>query len=87
MSDPINIYEMYGRQEERHVQELEEQEAKLAAVGSLLLGTIKRLKDGSLTVEDIELTETGIKIPPGETPEPAEASANGKEPKRVKART
>ena len=72
---------MYGRQEERHVQELEELDAKLSAATSLFLGTITRLKDGSLKVDDIELTDTTIKIPP------AEQSPNGKEPKRVKART
>ena len=81
MSQPINIFEMYGRQEERHVQELEELEAKLAAVTTLLTTTFTRLKDGTLKAEDIEISDTEIKIPP------PEQSPNGKEPKRVKART
>ena len=77
----MNIYEMYGRQEERHVQELEELEAKLAAVTTLLRTTFTRLKDGTLKAEDIELTDTTIKIPP------PEQSPNGRGSKKAKVPT
>lgn len=77
MSEPINIYEMYGRQEERHVQEFEELEAALEAAATLL----RSLKDGSLKVEDIEF-ETNIEMPSASMlVESAEASTNGKAPK------
>ena len=82
----MEIYAMYGRQEERHVQELEELEAKLSATTSLFLGTITRLKDGSLKIEDVELADGKLQIPGPTTPvAPEAATGNGTQKAEAKA--
>lgn len=85
------IYELYGRQEERHVQEMEEAQAKYSALSTVLVSTIKRLKDGSLTVDELTITDEGFTIPAPKAEtvpvEPAESATNGRGPRRAKART
>ena len=73
----MNIYELYGRQEERHAQEM-------AALSDSFFLTIQRLKDGSLKIEDIELANGKLRIP-GPPVEPEAPSDNGTEKAEAKA--
>ena len=75
----MNIYELYGRQEERHAQEM-------AALSDSFFLTIQRLKDGSLKIEDVELANGKLRIPGPTTPvEPEAPSDNGTEKAEAKA--
>lgn len=68
-----DIYTLYGQAEECHAQE---REALIASFLEIILA----LKDGSLMLDDIKVTEQEIHIP---APTPGQPSPNGKEPTAV----